>query len=161
MILFTGGVSVRETPLDRDPPPPDRAPLDRDPPGQRPPWTETPPGQRPPLDRDPPYGNKWPVGSTHPTEMHSCFTGVCQSFCSQGRGLYPGMHWGRHPPGQTPSPLGQTPSPLGQTPLPCADHPWADTFHLGRPPPDRHPSIPPQPLQPTGMHYCEESGKVS
>ena len=58
------GVSVRETPLDREPP-------DKDPPGQRPRWTETPwtetsgqrtPGQTPPsvqraetaLDRDPP-----------------------------------------------------------------------------------------------------------
>ena len=47
VILFTGGVSLTETPLDRDP-------LDRDPsPGQRPP-AQRPPGQKPPLDKDPP-----------------------------------------------------------------------------------------------------------
>ena len=55
------GVSLTETPLDRDPPWTE-TPLDRDPSGQRPLWTETPrtdilwteipPGQRPP-DRDP------------------------------------------------------------------------------------------------------------
>ena len=53
---MTRGVSVREIPLDRDPPgqrppgedppgqrpPGQRAPMHRDPPGQRPPWTETP-----------------------------------------------------------------------------------------------------------------------
>ena len=36
------------------------------------------------------------VGGTHPTGMHSCFTGVCHSVHGGG--------WvcGRHPPGQTP-----------------------------------------------------------
>ena len=56
------GVSVRETPLHRDPQtetPLYRNPSGQRPPGQIPPWTETPLGQRPPwtetpLDRDPP-----------------------------------------------------------------------------------------------------------
>ena len=34
------------------------------------------------------------------------FTGVCQSFCSQGEGSA-SVHAGKHPPGQTPPPLGR------------------------------------------------------
>ena len=43
------------------------------------------------------------VGGMHPTGMHTCFTSVCHSVHI---GMYPSMHWdrhptGRHPPGQT------------------------------------------------------------
>ena len=84
------------------------------------------------------------------------FTGVCQSFCSQGGVCIPtctgqtppGRHpLGIHPQADTPladTPLadipspGQTPPPLGRhpqvdVPLPQADTPWADP--LGRQPP--------------------------
>ena len=53
------GVSVEETPWNRDP-------TQRSPYGQRPPWTETPfpldrdPRQRPLLDTDPPLGQRPP-----------------------------------------------------------------------------------------------------
>ena len=58
--LLYGGVSMTETPLDRDPrteTPWTKTPLDRDPPGQRSPWTETTWTETPlDRDRDPPCG---------------------------------------------------------------------------------------------------------
>ena len=76
---------------------------------------------------------------------------------SMGVGVYPSMHWGRHPlgrqlPGQTPP--GQTPAPPGRhLLLPPADTTPPHPVHAGihAPPPaataadGRHP---------TGMHSC-------
>ena len=73
-------------------------------------------------------------------------TGVCHSVHG---GMYPRMHWGRHP------------LPPGQTPLWADNLPWADTpladIPLGRHPPGRH--LPPtataaDDMHPTGMHSC-------
>ena len=63
------------------------------------------------------------------------FTNVCQEFCP--RGVYPSMHWGRHPQADTHNPLGRHP--------PWVNTPWAHT-HLGTPPPVHagiHTSLPP------------------
>ena len=49
------------------------------------------------------------------------FTSVCQEFCLGG--VYPSMHWGRHPQGQTPTPWADTTRgrhPLGKIPPPNA-----------------------------------------
>ena len=71
VILFTGGVFVRETPQ-------------TDPPGQRPSWTVTPPDGKPSPDRDPQTETPWTetpgqrplrterTGGMHRTGMHSC-----------------------------------------------------------------------------------------
>ena len=75
------GVSLTETPLERDPP------LDRDPPRQRSPWTETP------LDRDPPgdvtCGACWdrdsPCGQN---SWHTLVTTLpCRNFVAGGKNL--------------------------------------------------------------------------
>ena len=70
------------------------------------------------------------------------FTSVCQEFCPQG--VYPSMHWGRHP---------------SWSDTPWSDTPWSDTPPGQTLPSDqtaplvRHP--PRLPLQhPTGMHSC-------
>ena len=89
------------------------------------------------------------------------FTGVCQSFCSQeggvsqhalGRGMYPSMHWVRHPPGQIPP--GQTHP--GQTPPaptpPRTEPPWADTPSLADTPTPTATAA--EGTHPTGMHSC-------
>ena len=80
------GVSVRETPLDRDPL--DRDPPDRDSPLTEFPWTETTSLDREPLDKDPPGAETtldrdphtprqrsphMVMDGTHPTGMHSCY----------------------------------------------------------------------------------------
>ena len=64
-----------------------------------------------------------------------------------GRGVYPSIHWGRHPPPQVDTPLGRHPPPWAgtpeQTPL-WADTPRADTpcpVHAG--------------THPTEMHSCQ------
>ena len=84
---------------------------------------------------------RWQVPMNHyrpQTKLWKCnvFTPVCQSFCHGG--VYPSMHWGRHPPAQCmlgytplcPMHVGiHTPSP-GKHPLgrhPQADTPWANT----------------------------------
>ena len=60
------------------------------------------------------------------------FTGVCQSFCSQGMCVCVSQHaLGQTPPGQTP--------PLGRHPPPLCRHPPGQTPPLGRQPPGRHP----------------------
>ena len=79
-------------------------------------------------------------------------TGADTPWCPQG--VYPSMHWGRHPRVDT---LRQTPPgrhlplgrhPLGQTPL------WADTF-LGRhPPTPKETATAADGTHPTAMHSC-------
>ena len=69
--------------------------------------------------------------------MH--WQGVCIPACTGQTGVYPSMHWGRHPPGRPPwadiTRLGR--HPPGQTP------PQADT------PPPRADDLPRRPLQRT------------
>ena len=78
------------------------------------------------------------------------FTSVCHSV--YGGGVYPSMHWGRHPPLADTFPLGR--HPPGQTPL--GRHPPPCPVHAG---------IPPRPpaasaadgTHPTGMHSCNHN----
>ena len=96
------------------------------------------------------YG--WQVGSVHPTGVLSCyrqqtklregnvFTPVCQSFHSQGVGVYSIMQWAR----------GMYLSMQWGCLPPWADIP-PDRHTLGRPPPrDGHCS---GGKHPTGMHF--------
>ena len=85
-----------------------------------------------------------------------------------GEGVYPSMHWGRHPPGQTPP--GRHPPGI-DTPL--AKHPRANNpqaVHAGiHTPCPMHAGIPPSPsghcigrygTHPTGMHSCLGSQQI-
>ena len=89
-----------DTPLPgADTSPGSRHPHSRHPPEQTPPEhtpqeqthpqppEKTPPGSRhPPSAHTPAREMATAVDGTHPTGMHSCFTGVCQSFCPRGWG---------------------------------------------------------------------------
>ena len=93
-------------------PPPKQTPRSRHPradtpseqtPRSRPPWNRPhgadPPEQTPPANtpqsRHPPGETATAVDSTHPTGMHSCFTGVCDSVQGGGSAWQGGMHAGR------------------------------------------------------------------
>ena len=89
------------------------------------PWADTLLGRHPPW-ADTPWQMATAVDGMHPTGMHTCFTGVCDSV--QGErvsawGVWPGTPPGRHPPADLPPPP-NAPS-LEQTPL------WAD-YPMGR-----------------------------